>query len=421
MSRIRLFTSCILILPLAACSSLAPLLASRTPTLAPAQATTSTPQANPTSTATPVASIRVLRVWVPPRFDPQAESTAADLFQQRLDQFQSDHPRIQLDVRVKSEADILNALAATSKAAPVSMPDLIALSHFDMQSAAEAGYLHPLAGLTEIMQDPDWYAFARELGHYQNTDYGLPFASDVLTFVYRPAAFGDTPANWETILDSGNQLAIPVSDPQSLFALSLYMSAGGIFSDTEGMSELDENILVDVLAFYQRSKVSGTFPVSVREFKTDKDTLTYYRAGTADMAVIRVSSDIQSRSGDYLPLLGLNDLPYTIGDGWVWSLAGSNTENQELAVELASYLVESDYLAAWDLASGFLPTRPQALEQWQDETLRSSMNETLQAAYLMPSRDVLQTMGPILQGALIRVFNGEQVEAVARSVMEGLK
>jgi len=419
MSRYSRIASSVLTALLVGCSSIAPFLS--TPTPVPAQGDTPTPQVSPTSTVAPMESIRVLRVWVPPRFDPHAESASAELFQQRLNQFQSDHPRIRLDIRVKSEADILSTLSATSKAAPASMPDLIALSYFDMQSAASAGYLHPLTGLTEIMQDPDWYAFARELGHYQNTDYGLSFASDTLTFVYRPAVFNETPTTLDAIIKSGNQFVVPISDPQALFTISLYISAGGTFVNAEGTPSLNENILTQILTFYQNARESGAFPLGIRDFKTDKDVLAYYRAGTADIAVIGMSSDIQSQSGDYLPLLGLSDLPYALGDGWVWALAGSKVENQELAVELASYLVDSDYLASWTLASGFLPTRPQALEQWQDEKLRSSVNEILQASYPIPSRDVLQTMGPILQGALVRVFNGEQVDVVTRSVMESIK
>lgn len=409
-----------LTLLLVGCSSLAPLLSPPTP--APAPQATSTPQATPT--ALPPVTVdqpRILRVWLPPQFDPQAGTPAADLFNARLQTFQEEHPGVQLEVRVKSEADILRTLSVTNNAAPEAMPDLIAMSHSAMLDAASAGFLHPLEGLTTLMQDPDWYAFARELGHLKNIEYGIPFASDVLLAVYRPTVFEELPATWEEILTSGSALAFPASSAQALFPLSLYLSESGSFVDDGGALTLDENALVQMLAFYKRAIETGTIGPTARDQQTDAQSLQVYNEGLADLAVVWASSDIQTRSGGYLPLLGMDNVHYSLGDGWVWALAGSHADNQSLAVELASYLVESGFLSEWTLAAGYLPTRPQALGAWEDEELRTSLNEVLQSAHPLPPEDVMSVVGPLLQGALVRIFNGDQPEVVARSVIEGLK
>jgi multiple sugar transport system substrate-binding protein len=400
-----------LLIFLVGCSSLAPLLS--TPTPVPVLTATSTPQATPTPTAPAPNQPRILRVWLPPQFDPNADTPSAKLLKQRLSDFENEHPRLNIEVRVKSADDITGALSTTGNAAPSAMPDLVALSYSDMQASASTGFLHPLEGLTDILQDPDWYAFARELGHFQNTEYGLPFASDALLMVYRPSVFEEPLSSWDSVFNSGNQMVFSASDTQAYFPLSLYLST---------KNELvDEGTLTRVLTLYKRAWDSETLPLSIREYQTDLQSLQVFRDGGADLAVVWASSDIGTQSGEYLPLLGLDDVHYSLGDGWVWALAGSSVENQPLAVELASYLVESDFMSAWTRASGFLPTRPQALNGWDDERLKTSLNEVLQSAYPVPSEDVKAVLSPILQGALIRIFNGEQPEVVARSVIENPK
>lgn len=408
-----------LILLLAGCSSLAPLLATPTPVLAPEA--TSTPQAIPTATAPVMADeSRILRVWLPPQFDPNAGTPSADLLKQRLTDFENEYA-VEVEIRIKSETDVLNTLAVTSNAAPEAMPDLIALSYSDMQATASAGFLHPLEGLTAVLQDPDWYAFARELGHLENIEYGIPFASDVMLTVYRPAVFEELPSTWDALFESGAFLVFPVSDPKALLSLSLYLSEGGQLVDDQSAVSLDEQALVRLLTFYKQAIESETVPYLIRDYQTDLQSLQFYREGRADLAVIWVSSDIQTQSGGYFPLLGLDGAHYSLGDGWVWALAGSSVENQPLAVELASYLVESSFMSEWTHASGLLPTRPQALSEWDGEELKVSLNDVLQSAHPVPSEEVRSVLGPLLQGALIRIFNGEQPEVVARSVIESLE
>jgi len=420
MTRLLRITNLSLILLLVGCSSLAPLLAA--PTTAPAIEATTTPQATPTATPTVTTNQpRLLRVWLPPRLDPDAETAAAGLLKQRLQEFVNEYPGIELEIRIKAETDILNTLTVTNNAAPEIMPDLIALSYSDMQAVASAGFLHPLEGLTPLLQDPDWYAFARELGHLKNTEYGIPFASDALLAVYRPAVFDEIPDTWESFFESGVHLVFPVSDPRSLFLLSLYLSKGGRLVDDQGAVTLNEEALTSLLSFYQKALATETIPPIIRDYQTDMQSLQYFRDGKADLAVVWASSDIQTKSGGYTPILGLNNAHYSLGDGWVWALAGSNTENQPLTVELASYLVDSNFMSEWTQEAGYLPTRPQALDGWADEELSTSLNEVLQSVHPIPPKDAVSVVAPLLQGALVRIFNGEQPEVVAQSVIEDLK
>lgn len=420
MTRFPRFTTLILLFTLAGCSSLAPILS--TPTPAPVETVTATPQLDPTQSAPAQTAPNKLIVWLPPQFDPSAETVPAGLLNQRLKAFETEHPGLKVEIRIKGGGtDIVNFLSVTNNAAPVSMPDLIALSYEQMQDAASRGYLHPLDGLTDILQDPDWYVFARELSSVQNVAYGIPFAADALMTIYRPSLFELPPPTWDSIIKSGALLAFAASDPGQYLSLSLYLSVDGQLADEQGVFTLNEDALVSVLSFYQSAYESGAFPSTIKEFQTDSQSLSNYRSGESSVVVTWASSDIGVNSGAYTTLIGLDDVPHSIGDGWVWVLAGSNTESQPLAVELASYLTEGEYMSEWTYASGYLPTRPLALDAWEDDVAKDSIDDVLLSAHPSPSPDVVAWFGPIMQGALVRIFNGEQAEVVARSVVESLK
>lgn len=420
MTRFLRFTIFALLITLVGCSSLAPILS--TPTPARVEKATATPQLDPTQSAPAQTAPQKLVVWLPSQFDPSAETVPSGLLNQRLKAFEAEHPGLKIEVRIKGgETDMVNFLSVTNSAAPASMPDLIALSYDQMQDAASRGFLHPLDGLTDILQDPDWYVFARELSSVQNAAYGIPFAADALMTVYRPSLFELAPSTWDSIINSGALLTFAASDPGQYFSLSLYLSVDGQFSDEQGVFVLDEDALVSVLSFYQNAYESGAFPLTIKEFQTDVQALNNYRTGESSVAVIWASSDLGVNSGAYTNLLGLDDVPHSIGDGWVWALAGSNTESQSLAVELGSYLADSDYMSEWTYASGYLPTRPLALDGWEDEAAKQAVDDVLLSAHPVPSPDVVGLFGPIMQGALVRIFNGEQAEVVARSVIESQK
>jgi len=363
-----------------------------------------------------------LRIWLPPQFDPNAGTPSAELLKQRLAEFESGHPGLKIDVRIKGgdTVDIIDYLSATNNAAQTSMPDLIALSYDQMQAAASAGFLHPLDGLTDILQDPDWYVFARELSGVQNAEYGIPFAADAMIIVYRQSIFEAPPSDWDSVINSGVQMTF-AHDSQSDFPLALYSSSRNQFTDDQGVFALDEDVLVRVLSLYQQAYEAGALLPSIKNVLSDMESLNSYRNGETDMAIVWASSDMGIYSGAYTALIGLDNVPYSIGDGWVWALAGSNTENQTLAVELAAYLVESDYMSEWTSASGYLPTRPLALDGWNDDAVKSVIDDVLLSTHPEPSPEVVALFGPIMQGALTRIFNGEQAEVVARSVMEELK
>lgn len=406
----------------AGCASLEPLLASLTPPASPTptQRATSTPP-EPILTETPpaVSQSPILRVWLPTQFNPASGNDAATLLGERLAQFGAQHDGLEIEVRLKkmdSENDIVNVLSLTNAAAPGALPDLILLSRPDLESAALSGLLHPIDGLSTSLEDPDWYAYAQQLAHLQNTGYGLPLAGDALALVYYPEL--GTLVSWEDVFASRGQLVFPAGNTDGLVALSLYVSAGGEVLDAQGLPTLEVDALTRVLTLVQEGVSADVFSPSLVNVTTEAQTLQIYRTGSAgtNKGIIWILNYRADEDGAITPLPGLGEVPFSYATGWVWALAGANPENQQLAVELAEFLVADEFIGEWTRLMGYLPTRPSSVEE-NDRTLTA----ILESAHPVPSNDVVAILGPLMQEALTRVLNGEQPEAVAASVVEKLR
>jgi ABC-type glycerol-3-phosphate transport system substrate-binding protein len=419
----RILTFALLLFLLTGCANLPDLTSLlSTPAPATAPASTSTPIPTP---ATPIAQSatpsgpRTLHIWLPPQFDPASETPAGRLFQERLDEFVARRPGLQIEVRIKVES-MLNSLSTTQAAAPSIMPDLVALSRTDLESATANGLLHPLDGLTSLPDDPDWYPYARQMAHIQNTAFGLPFAGDALVLVgYR----SPLPSSWNELPEE-TLFILPAADPGAVFSLSLYLSAGGALQDTQGSPALDEAIMADVLSFYLPSTENEFIPPAVISYENDEQAWNAFREQRGNLVVSWASRylDESTASLAIAPLPGLETGPYTVATGWSWALAGSDPEIHPLAVELAEFLSDSQYLAEWTQAAGYLPTRPTSLSFWDDPNLQTILTQTAETAQLQPSQDLVTKLGPLFAEATLSVLSGDQLPlAAAQAAIEQLK
>lgn len=430
MNRLFRFACCGFLILLTGCSSLPPFDSDwinsilYTPTPTPAKTATSTPQSTQvTQSATgqpepAVSEPRILRVWLPPQFNPNLNNAAATLLKQRLNNFEAEHPGLEIDVRIKSEtgeADLLNSLSITSMAAPSALPDLVALPRHSLEAASQKGLVRPLDELSVELQDSDWYPYARELAKIDGIDYGIPFAGDASVIIYRPDLVWIK--TWDDILLSESQLVFAGADSRAELGLSLYMSAGGELLDAQGGPTLDQEILTQVLELFSKGRAATLFPDSATNLSSDDQVLQEYRARRAEMAIVHFSDYRASQDGLIQPLMGLKETHFTFATGWMWALAGQNPDKQQLSTELAEFLTADAFLSQWIRETGYLPTRLSSTAQTED----SPVPAIIEAAQPLPSEDVLLVLGPVMQEALVRVLSGEQPEAVARSVVEELK
>ena len=418
MSRIFRFLGFALLLFGAGCASLEPFLNSLiTPTPAPTRRVTPSPTAAATSTPLAEPSSPILRVWLPAELDPAADTPPAKLLAQRLASFEAQHPGLKIEVRLKkedAEGEILNDLSITGAAAPTVLPDLLLLSRPDLEAAAMKGLLHPMDGLSTMLDDPNWYGYAQQLGHIENTGYGLPFMGNAMVMVYYPEL--GTLVSWDDVLSSKGQFVFPAGNPDGLVGLSLYASAGGQILDTQGLPILDQDVLLQLLTLIEDGRSKKIFPPSLANVANEAQMLQIYRTGNANKAITWILNYHPDSDGAIAPLPGLDGNSFSYATGWIWALAGSDPENQQMAVKLAEYLVADDFITEWTRETGYLPTRPSSVKEG-DRTMAA----ILESAHPIPSSDVLAVLGPLMQEAITRVLNGEAPADVAASIVQKVK
>jgi multiple sugar transport system substrate-binding protein len=358
---------------------------------------------------------RLVRVWVPPEFDPQGASPASQVLKARLDEFATENPDVRLEVRVKSlegVGGLLDSLVAANVAAPLALPDLVLLPRPLLESAALKGLLYPYDGLTSIMEGGSWYDYARQMAKVQSSTYGIPFAGDAMLLAYHPSLQNTPPADLEAALALGDVMLFPATDPQATFTLGSYLADGGSVQDAQGRPTLDAATLTRILEIYQRASQSGVMPYWLTQYSTDEQVWEAFMNNEYPTAVTWASTYLSHKPAgtDDLGVAGIpttTGAPSSLASGYSWALAGQDPERRTQAVRLAEYLSDKDFQAAWTEAAGYLPPRADALKSWQDLELSKALNQISTSARLIPPVDLVSSIGPALEQAVVDVLKAQ--------------
>ena len=413
----RAWTLSIVFVFLAGCGTLLPTTAPSViaPTTAAVTGTPATPDPD-APTETPAGAPRELRVWVPSRFDPNAGTPAATALRARLDLYARLNPDVRLEVRVRDEtesAGLLEMLSVARAAAPDTLPDLVALPRDELEDAALKSLIHPIEGLTDVLDAPDWYFYARQLGLVQNSAYGVPFAGDALVLAYDPAKFSKPPDSWDTILRRPGALALSADGGQVLFVISLYRSMNGGVQNAQNRPVLEDFALEPALSILEKARINRSIFVD-----TDDQAWVELLGGRAAWIITPATRAMAEPSGRIAlaPLPGVNNDPFTLGTTWAWALAGSDPQDDAPAMELAGWLVQDQFLNTWTEHAGYLPVRSAAPSE-----RFPALGVVAESAQPVPSNDVLAAYEPVLQGAAQRILGGEPVDVVSQDAVEELE
>ncbi|GAP12027.1 ABC-type sugar transport system, periplasmic component [Bellilinea caldifistulae] len=400
------------------------------PTSTPEAPITLTPEAEASVTPEPQPTFSgavTLTLWLPPQFDPAADTPAAQLLQQRLDAFMEENPGVLIHVRIKAPSGpggLLESLTAAAAAAPAALPSVIALNRGDLEAAALKGLIYPLEGVSEEIESVDWYPYARQLSRVQDIPFALPIAGDALMLFYRPASVGGSPPQtWQEVLAFGNPLLFAGDDPQALLTLTLYRSLGGLVQDLQGRPALQADLLQQVFELYQEGARRGTFPQSVTQYQSGGQVWQAYLEGQADWAVTFASFYLSELPADTTPMLlpSLGGDDFTQAIGWGLAIADPDPQRRQMAVELAEYLNAADFLAEWAVAAGYLPVHPTSLSAWQPVTLQNTLSRVVLSAQIRPSNEILASLGPVLRESGLAVLRNQSSPAqAAQSAVEKL-
>lgn len=368
-----------------------------------------TPTAVPPQPTATEAAARPLWIWVPPQFDPNADTQQARLFRSRLDAFETENPDVLVQVRVKAASGaggLLEALSATRAAAPGSLPSLVILPRLELESAALKGLIYPLDNLTTTMDDPDWYNYARELSLIYGSAFGIPFAGDALVLAYRSNQIPEPPRTWSGLMDQHMTILFPATDPASLLTLDLYLSAGGSVMDADSRPMLDAEILSNVLSLYYNGYRTGVFPALLLNYSSDDQSWQAFKEGKAQWVVTWSSQYLSDPPADTaaIPLPSFGEDDFTLARGWVWAVTDMDETRRQTAVRLIEYLTDSDYLTSWTYAAGYLPVRPSTLAAWPNPGMRTLLSQITLSAKLTPSSLLLSSISPALSQATLAIL-----------------
>jgi len=403
---------------LSACEALPfdlPWLIRDTPTVTPF------PEQKGTLEPTPEATVEIdeiqpltsLTIWVPPEMDPDLNTAASKFFVDRLQAFSDENGGIEIIVRIKAASGVgglLDALTASASAAPGNLPDLIALTSPELEAAALKGLIYPLDGMTEYPDDTDWYTFAREMALIQGTTFGLPFAADALSLAYRPEYIQHFPVSWTELFEEkrGFELAFPADQDQALFLMNLYLAEGGTLQDSQRKPLLELEPLTNVFQLLEDGAAAGVFSDQLHQYQTFTQVWTAFQEQQENFAVTWMTNILKEQSIEVsaAPLFAGSEGQFALGTGLSWAIASQNEHRHPLAVALAEYLVQPGYLADWTQAAGYIPTRPSALEGWQNQNIRTTVSQIALITHLRPSHDVALSLGPILRDGGRQILQG---------------
>ena len=378
------------------------------------------------STPAPSPQPKTLRVWLPPEFDPKADTQAAKLFRERVQTFEQ-RRAVQVELRVKGlegEGGMVNSLSTTSLVAPLALPDVVAMPRSTFETAALKGLLYPVDGFTSLLNKPDWYLYARQLATIQGGTYGIPFAGNGMVMVYKQKVFAKPPRTWDAFLNAKVPLLFPAGQPEAYFTLAQYLSNQGQLLDEEGKPSLDSAVLADVFSFYEQARRLEQMPYWLTQYETSQQAWQAYLDGRSSLLVTwfsRYATDKPKDSAvDLIPTANGED--FSLINGWCWSLTNAEESRRALAIEFVEYLVDPEFLGPWSEAAGYLPPTNNALQSWTDPDLRLIAERIIHAAVLIPNNDIVKVIGAALREGTVSILKNQvTAQTAVQQVVDKLK
>ncbi len=300
---------------------------------------------------------------------------------------------------------------------------MVALSRPDVETAALKGLIAPLDGTSTVIDEVDWYTYARQLAMVQGTTYALPFAGDALLLAYRPAKVVTPPVSWEAIYRLGQAVAFPAGDPQGLFVLALYQSVGGAVEDAQRRPTLQVDPLSKVFQALADGEERGIFPSWLVDYETSAQVWQSFRDLRVNALFTWASNYLSTLPPDTtaVAIPALEDKPLTLATGWGWAVSDPVASRRGASIRLAEFLSQADFLAKWTEAAGYLPTRPSALEVWTNQDLKTMLGPVAASAQARPTSEQLNSLGSVLKEATVKLLEekGDPTQA-AQSAAERL-
>lgn len=382
----------------------------------PAVAATQTAQVTPRQQQ-PVVSdpTRTLIIWLPPEIATRT-ATGADTFLSQLAEITAEYPNLEVRIEQKTvsgQGGMLSYLRTGRLVAPRILPDLIILPIDQLTTTLNDGLIYPLNGLLDESLMETLYPAALALAQPDSQIMGYPLALTGLSHLaYRTGTFADAPVNtWEELLALSGQSFLITGAGRSgaIFALQLYLDAGGQLVNEAGQPSLQVEPLTRALEPFSAGRAAGLISSQSSVVATSADSWQLYTNGAASM--VQTTADhllitgIGGRTPGFAPLPGLTGPLAPLISGWAWAVSTPEPGQQALAVEIMQAMLEENRLAEWSYQSGILPSRRSALALWPTgSSYTEFLGEQLEVARPFPAQANNTIMG-ILGNAVLDVLS----------------
>ncbi len=325
--------------------------------------------------AEPVTQTRpTLTVWIAPDILNASEMGTAVL-QQQLNQFQADHPDINLIVEPKAvngQGSILNYLRTGRNVAPVILPDLITLPTDQLDIALNEELITSLNGLIDTELLGDLYPAGLSLALAEDQVRGFPFVlTDMPHLAYNTAVYSDTiPLRWANFIQIPEQtFAFPANGtPGATLLLQFYLAEGGSLTNEAGQPALEVEPLAAALERIGMGRENEFVLGQSSTLGTLPETWRLLESGGATFIQTSAEQYLQNRNGelpvDFHAIPGPQRSLTPLVRGWAWAISATEPGKQTMALELMTTLIEAENLAQWSEAAAFLPARRSAYDFW---------------------------------------------------------
>lgn len=418
---------------LAACASLSSNAPNAVETLSPVFAPSTTPQSTATTTPEPTevpTGPRTLVIWWPEPLAPRENADAAEVLSEQISAFERAYGDVQVQFRLKLARDtggIMQTLrAASGGIAPGALPDLTLIRREDLLAAAQAGLIQPIEDEIPPAFLGDLYTAGVELGQVNRQLYGIPYMLDVQHMAYRNDTVPIISWRLENFLReripfifAGNRAA----GTNDVFWVQ-YLAAGGTVP-ADGTFSVNADALEATLNFYEQALNRDVVSVSVLDYTSPRDFASQLASGEIDAAII--TSTIYLELANQGQVLDVGPIPTVSGqaatslNGWMWVMVSSNPEEQALAGNFLTWMMEVDMQSQYSQTIHMLPSQRLALRRWADQEYADFIANLLANATLPLPESVGGTAARSMQDALVSVLSGQQTaDQAAQEVIDQL-
>ncbi|MFD0110594.1 extracellular solute-binding protein [Streptomyces sp. NPDC127164] len=290
------------------------------------------------------------------------KGSASDDFLKRFtEEFEREHPGLDLDVRIQEWTGIGDKVQTALKADGTDGPDVIEVGNTQVPQYAEGGRLQDLT--LESMRDwglQDWLPGLAEPGQWMSQQYGIPWYAANRVVIYRKdlfeqAGITDTPRTreeWLTAtekLDTGGDQGIYLAG-QDWYTLSGFIwDEGGELAVEEGgtwRGALDSEAALRGMDFYRELQALGDGPVDADEEHppqagvfAKEDVAQIVAVPAVAQSILRDNPDLKGKLG-FFPVPGKTaDKPGAVFTGGSDLVVPKNTDQHEGALAVVEALV----------------------------------------------------------------------------------